>query len=211
MKKKLHSIAIYVLFLFAVYYIFGGPGFRSYRGPIYDKRVMDDFAKLGKNVAKEYQFRYLNQGFGDMISGDETDETTWGIAWTCDKAITLEEGRVLAAKVATTIFDAFQASKACQDYHKERLAELKSHENSGHTVHPSHIARHSVSLSVDDLSFKIAFWDENVQRRGAPYLSQIVCIHGIFYYQFADFETQKLRKPEFTEPFCYTWGNISPK
>ena len=45
------------------------------------------------------------------------------------------------------------------------------------------------------MGIKLSFWDKQMDRRGAPYVSLIKVMEGKFLYYYADSATQKLQEP----------------
>lgn len=50
-------------------------------------------------------------------------------------------------------------------------------------------------ISPNLIGFKIGYWDENVNRRGYPYISHVKYVDQTFYFYYADPKTQKLQEP----------------
>lgn len=55
--------------------------------------------------------------------------------------------------------------------------------------------RESAIVKNEMMSFRLAFWDENMERSFYPYLAQIQLVDHKLYYYYADPKTQALLDP----------------
>lgn len=126
--------------------------------------------ECGLKFAKEKKLTYL-------IGGDGEWEYALGFNLIGTQKVLLDEARVLASNEAKNIFSKFNKSKIIS-------ARLKEHNKV--------FEKYSKPLSMLHLlTFRIAFWDEDINRQEAPYIAEIRFVRGVFKYFTAD-EGQRL-------------------
>lgn len=191
--------------LIALFSTFSFFSFTAHAASTPEARADKDQIKAAKAIAKENKMTYLTKGLSNIISRDKQDYSTWGIVWTCKEKLELDDAKALAIKVATSILDAVQNSPACMSYHKEAYIWLKTKSDGRPPeLDPKKLEAAENRPTINDLSFRIAFWDENVERMLPPYIAEISFIEGKLYYHLANPTTLELEEP-IIEPFSYPW------
>lgn len=140
-------------------------------GPSVDRNTRNALDKFGEALAKPYQFKLLISGCGGIVG---STSGLWALHFTSQKKMTLDQARPLAVHMANELINFMFASPLFAEYMK---LDRKG------------------SLTLDCIGYKIAFWDENVDRPLRPYLAEIRLRDGELYYYYADPETQALQAP----------------
>lgn len=147
--------------------------------PLEQKAKMENKSiAVVKNFVKKYQngaFTYITDGH----FANTSTEDVFGIWVTSNRKVTLEIGKALAIDFLNAYFLELRTNQDVLSWYKE-LTEW----------HPK---RYNGNLGLKNIRIRIAFWDENVERPKAPYLSEIDFAYGKFHYYEADPETQALK------------------
>ena len=98
---------------------------------------------------------------------------------------TLPEGRILASSLAQDLWKKVTTSPEVQCYQDDNR---KFYANN-----PYYKNIFTEKANMNQVGFKIAYWDKNVERPQAPYLAEIRFIGGVLHYYEADPQTQALR------------------
>lgn len=148
----------------------------NHTGPKYDSEPRDALDILAISLAKKYQLNFLNSGTG-IIAG--YDEGLWALNYTSAKKMTIEEARPMVAEMAQAFL--------YKMYHDPLFAAY---------MEASKRYSRRTELANDLMGFKIAFWDENVDRPLNPYLAQIRFADNKIYFHYASPKDQSLLEPK---------------
>lgn len=131
-----------------------------------------------KDFIKTYQggkFTYIANGTFDKQPIPEI----FGVWITSQKQETLETGRAMAIEFIQAYLTEVQSNKDTLK-HFETRCKTQPHRFSG-------------KIGLNNIGLRIAFWDENVDRPKAPFLSEIDFSENTFRYYQADPATQALK------------------
>ncbi len=98
---------------------------------------------------------------------------------------TLPEGRILASSLAQDLWKMVSTSPEVQSYQDDKREFYANN--------PYQKKIFTEKVNMNQVGFKIAYWDKNVERPQAPYLAEIRFIGGVLHYYEADPKTQALR------------------
>lgn len=130
-------------------------------------KIMD---KLGEEIACEHQLKLLHVGLGEMADAKKAD---WGFHFVSNQKMTIEEVRPLLAAISCQLLNCIYTDSHFSSYYQIRHRELNE----------------------ELIAFRLAFWDEHVNRPLFPYLAQVRLADGNVYYHYADPKTQILQEP----------------
>jgi len=153
--------------------------------PTYSMKARASGGTFGRKMTKKYHLKLLGTGTGHII--DSSYKCDFAFNYMDNRKINLEEARVLAKSLAQEFSDLLFMDPVFATYREEVNREYP---------------RHARELAIDQIGFKISFWDENVDRPLHPYIAQIRFIEGDLCYYYAESNTQALGDP-ITEPFEY--------
>lgn len=145
---------------------------RKHVGPSYDSNPRNALDKFAETLTKPYQLKLLISGLGGIV---DSKTGLWALHFTSQQKMTLDQARPLAVHIASELINFM--------YTNPFFAEYMRQEGRGRV------------LSLEDMGYKIAFWDENVDRPLSPYLAEIRLRNGELYYYYADPQTQALQRP----------------
>ncbi len=134
--------------------------------------------KEGARIAKKYDLKVIGNGFADNIAGSK--DGTWALSFTSDQPLTLEEARPIVADISYKLFHSFYHDPVYVKYYscvQKNLSFLNK------------------TMNDDEIGFRLAFWDKDVNRPLYPYLAQVRLADSKIYYHYADPETQALQPP----------------
>jgi hypothetical protein len=163
------------------------PGFyehKKYSGPKTHKAMAWALDKFGCQVAKKYQLQFFR--IGDFT--DVRPYHYYSFSFTSDKKTILEEGRILGATLFEEIRNALYTTPEIDAYRHWYHEDF-------HKTTPF-----NPTPELEQMCFKVVFWDENVDRMMPPHLAQILQLDGVFSYYEADPKTQELHLV-FQEPY----------
>lgn len=153
-------------------------------GPLYDslpRGLLDCFAeKLGS----PYGLKVLLSGTGETIAKSK-HRGLWAIHFVSQQTLTIEEARPMATYMAEELINFIYTNPSFTDY----FAQLRYPPND------------KKKPALTDMGFRIAFWDENVNRPQRPYVAEIYLADGVLSYFYANPDTQALENPV-VEPFA---------
>lgn len=149
-------------------------------GPEFDKKLRRSLDKFGRSLASKKDLQFIMIG-ENSIEKNECEKISWSIHFVSDQKKTIRQMRPIVLEMV----DAFYAKINEDPLFKNYLVELEN----------SHVVKIDSKIELDNLGFKIAFWDENVERPKRPYLAQIRVANEQIYYYYADPETQALKDP----------------
>lgn len=148
----------------------------KYRGLPEDVALEWALDRFAESTAQKHGMKFL-------FVGDVANNVSayYSVAFSSPKQITLAEGETLARQVA-----------------QEWLNMLRHDENVRKHIEFLRARRVYFDPNKDKVemthsSFRIGFWDEDVNRPKPPFLAEILFNKNTFYYYEADPETQKLR------------------
>lgn len=150
----------------------------AYYGPPYEIKARKSLDKFGVELAKQQQICFLNSGSVEQLIGSKNCK--WGLSLMSRQKLTLEEARPLANSIANALL--------YQLHHNPVYATclIKSAGDN---------QRKSTELKDEYMGYRLAFWDENMDRPLRPYIAQIRLADEKLYYHYADPETQALQEP----------------
>lgn len=137
---------------------------------------------FGRQMAEEFGVHFLLSGSGSFIA---EEEIRWCLAFTSTRQLTLEEARPLAERMADRLWAFGMANPIFEQTVK--AAQFDDYESFGRSKRPSFNRR--------QFGFRLAFWDEEVNRPKVPYLAQINFAGDKLLYFYADSDTQALLPP----------------
>lgn len=142
----------------------------------------NNVAAFGKKVAKKNQMKFLNDGVGTIVSSSVAwdKKAAWDISIMADRAWTIDQARPVVVNIMQEFWDAVSQDPVVLKHMQE--------------VHGNHPGYDPV-LTPDRLGLKLAFWDKDVNRPRAPYISQIIVSDGFIKYYTADPKDQSLLPP----------------
>ncbi|NNM43197.1 MAG: hypothetical protein HKM07_02515, partial [Chlamydiae bacterium] len=144
----------------------------------YETNARKHFRKEGEKLAKKYDLKIIGNGLGQILV--DAKQGTWTLSFTSEKALTLEQVRPIVADISFTLLHALYHDPIYPEYYKRRREEGDPH------VPP---------LNDDEIGFKLAFWDKNVNRPLYPYLAQVRLADSNIYYYYANPKSQALESP----------------
>ncbi|GAB4188065.1 MAG: hypothetical protein Tsb0015_07580 [Simkaniaceae bacterium] len=130
-----------------------------------------EFSRIGKELGEKYEMNFLYSTLGGLVF---SKNCLWALSLTSDKKMTLEEGEKLAAQLIKDLLEESKKTGVFKEYAQQS-------------------ERHHFSSNL--FGFRLAFWDENVDRPDAPYLSQIRFADDHVYFYYADPKTKALTEP----------------
>jgi hypothetical protein len=196
MKNKI------VVTLLSLFSFFSG---KAHAGPAFEEKTHKALIQSAKQIGKAHQLSYLTIGLGDIISRNGIDTTPWGLVWTCQRKLSLEEAKEMARQIAMQMLDNVQKSSICMNFRQNRYAYRQ--ETMNKTVDSKRLQEEANKTGPNDLSFRISFWDENMDRLMPPYIAEVDFIGGELFYYVADPVTLALQE-EARETLSYTWGLV---
>lgn len=151
----------------------------SYVAPevLEDRKARKHLDEFGEAWAKQHQMYYLGNCTGGLV--DSTD-CGWSVNFIDNHNTNLADAKVKAKALAEILWKRVASDPSFITVQK---------------MHASHYSWASPNLSIERIGFKIAFWDENVERPLPPYIAQIQFRHGKLLYFYADPATQALKEP----------------
>ncbi|MGZ6298451.1 MAG: hypothetical protein ACXWM2_03555 [Parachlamydiaceae bacterium] len=161
----------WIAYLIAAFFPTMTTGF-EYTGPAHMVQANQSLEALSQQLAVEHKLYLLNLSFGDIA---DALCAPWGLSYTSNEQYTIEQIRPTVKTLVQTFLRKIHYDPLFLNYY------LKS------------TYRHP--FGVDSIAFKIAFWNEDVDRPLSPYLAQVRYANGNIYYYYADPETQALTEP----------------
>lgn len=137
----------------------------------YDHLAREHLEVFGDKLAKEFGLCHILSGGGPLI---DSRCVTWSLAFTSNKALTIEEARPLVQGLANSMWRLVQQDPAFGQYLE---------------------ADRGKPLERTYLGYKLAFWDADVNRPLSPYLAQVTLSGNEVLYFYADPKTQALLPP----------------
>ena len=150
---------------------------KEWKGPPAEVKMKIEFDKFADKLGKDNHLVNIKIGHGGLVDGKKSE---WTVHWVSDKKMNLEQAKQLASTIYKSMWKEINDNPVF-------LAHLKEQEERHHSI--------ETKIKPESVGFKINFWDEDVNRPKCPYISQIRLADGVFYYYFADPETQALTKP----------------
>lgn len=138
--------------------------------PLYQS--IDQFAK---KWAKQHQMQFLNSSCGILSNGQNV---LWDISLVSRQQLTLEEAREVAKDLTHSFL--------CKVYHDPLFAQ---------DCQESFRAKGDKELREEYVGFRLAFWDQNMDRPLFPYVAQVRLADGCLFIHYADPQTQALQDP----------------
>lgn len=175
-------IPIFFIFLFVIAYLYFADT-NEYIGPRYDVKPRKALDELGKKIAKQNGMTLLRRAaYG---GGSRTVKAMWVLHFTSNKNMTIGEAKPLAIDIARQMLDKMYGDPLFKEYVRIE-----------HEEYP----KTSSELSDDMVGFKIAYWDDNMDRPLYPYLAEVRFTEGQLKFFYANKNTQALEQP-IVEPF----------
>lgn len=142
-------------------------------GPPYDTQPRNALDIYGEALAKQYQLKLLLSGTGSIVKS----KGTWALHFTSSQKMTLEQGRPFAEEIAKRLIGFMSSNPLFTEFFKKAENYKRS------------------TPSINDMGYKVAFWDEKINRPLPPYLAEIRLCDGKLYYYYANQKTQALEEP----------------
>lgn len=143
-----------------------------YTGLSYEVKPKKTLEVVGRQLGELQDLCLLNLSYGQLANAKQAQ---WALSYTSKARMTIDEVRPrIAIMIRTFLCKIYQDPIFSEYYQKTRLQ--------------GELGNYSVA-------FKIAFWDENVDRPLAPYLAQVRFADGVIYYHYANPSTQALQEP----------------
>lgn len=140
-----------------------------------DKQLKKDALKL----CKKYKLDFLSISDSRILESKD-EHADYTINMMSHREMTKEEVRELTKSF---LQDLWRDLKASPIYVECAIESWKFKKIKEKPLHPL------------VMGIKLSFWDEQMDRRGAPYISLIKVMEGKFFYYYADPATQKLQEP----------------
>ena len=150
---------------------------KEWKGPPAEVKMKIEFDKFADKVASDNHMVKLKIGHGGLVDGKKS---RWTVHWVSDEKMNLDQAKILASSIYKTMWKEIYDNAVFLSHLKERAIDDSSIK---------------IKIEPQMVGFKINFWDEDVNRPICPYISQIRLADGLFYYYFADPETQALTQP----------------
>lgn len=166
---------------------------REFIGPAYSvkvERMIDDF---GKKLAQKNEMKFLRSGVGAIVN---SNLTAWDLSLTSNKNWTIEQARPIIVSMIKEFLNLVLDNPDIENYIKKISSNRPSFNS---------------ELSPRRIGFKLAFWDENVDRPLPPYLAQIKVMEGKIFYFYANPKDQSLQQPPVVETFEEAFALIEKK
>jgi hypothetical protein len=144
-------------------------------GPAYDTRPRNHLDAFSKKLAKQLQLKLLYSGTRSLV---DAEQAIWTLSLTSSQKFTLEQARKLAADLTYRLLCKIYEDPSFANYCKISATKWRSEE-----------------LKEEYVGFRLAFWDENVDRPLYPYVAQVRLADGNLYFYYADPQTQALQEP----------------
>lgn len=143
-----------------------------YSGRPFEVKPNQALEVVGRQVAAMYDLCLLNISFGELA---DAKQAKWALSFTSRAKMTIPDVRpMVATMIRTFLFKIYQDPVFLEYYQKSTTSK---------------------QLGNDSVAFKLAFWDENVDRPLAPFLAQVRYADGVVYYHYANPSTQALQEP----------------
>lgn len=136
-----------------------------------------ELAVFAKSLTSKYGFKYLNSGIGTVV--DNLD-VSFAIGMMGRQQMTMDQARPIVLNMIKEFFQKVSTTPVFDEYGKRVKKNLYYYDD---------------RMIPEKLGFKIAFWDENVNRYPQPYLSQIKVMEGVIYYYYVNPKDQSLGEP----------------
>lgn len=147
---------------------------------IESKRMYRTVRELGEKEAAALRLELLGVGSSLHVDGEDT---RWSLSFVDRRAKKLDEGR----KDIIHIIDAYLKDFRENSEYERHMEWYK--ENS-----PDTYERYGI-VTQDSMGVRLAYWDEETERRSYPYLAQIRVADSEIFYYYADPKTQELTEP----------------
>src|ERR1700722_2079319 len=142
----------------------------KHTGPRHEVNTRKALDKIGLELASKNNLNLLNTGLGSLA---DAKNGVWALNLTSNHSLTIEQARPLVTDITTKLLFMM--------YHNPKFAKYAKMTKS--------------ELTNEKMAFRLAFWDQNVNRPLYPYLAQIRLADGNIYYHYADPMTQALQEP----------------
>ena len=135
---------------------------------------------LGRRVAEDLGMELLGVGSSLHVDGRYS---TWSLSFVDRRARKISEGR----KDIVHVIDAYWKNM-------QENPEYKRHDEWYQKNLPETYERYG-KMNIDWIGARLAYWDEETNRRAYPYLAQIRVADSEIFYYYADPKTQELTEP----------------
>ncbi len=157
---------------------------KSQSGPEWEYKPRNALVDKATLAGKPLDITVISQGLG-MIADCEAN---WGLLLNSPKKVTIEDVKPFIKQFVTELLDYMYENPLFANRYKE-FFKLAKYEKS--------------QLGLNDLAFRLDFWDENVERQLRPYLAEVRLADSTVYYYYTNETTSGLEKV-LEEPFFYT-------
>ena len=164
---------------------------KEFKGPAYVNKMRQNFEEFAEHTSEKYDVEWFRTGLGFAAGVGRLIDSYrchYAFNFVSSKLLDQDEARKLATSMAHDLIESM--------YHNEAYAEwlVDSHE-----LMPKSYP--STELEVENMGFKLTFWDENTDRPLAPCVAQVRFVEGELRYYYADPETQALQEPPVVEKY----------
>jgi|GEM_PF-2085473 len=161
------------------------------KGPAYVGEMRKTFEEFAEQTSEKYELEWFRMGIGFAAGVGRLIDSYrchYAFNFISSKSLDHDEVQVLATNIAHDLVEWMFNNKA----YAEWLVE-------SHKIMPKSYP--STEPEVENVGFKLTFWDENVDRPLAPYIAQVRFVEGELRYYYADPETQALKEPPLVEKY----------
>lgn len=141
-------------------------------GPSYSVKPYVSIEETAREIAAAHRLCLLNVTFGDIA---DSKKSPWGLSFTSQDSLTIDQARPMVASMLQALLYRLHHDPVFQEYCEQSFNK---------PTFGNHL-----------IAFRLAFWDENVDRPLFPYLAQIRFADGQIYYHYANPKNQALQEP----------------
>ena len=156
------------------------------------KSLYKSFVTFADQTANKYDMQWLPMGdesaAGTGYFVDSSTSCHWAFSFISAKKLTLDETRSLAQAIAYDLAEWLFTNEAYVKWLEKRHRVMEN-------IYPD------TTPKVENVGFKLSFWDENVERPFWPYIAQVRFVGGELKSYYADPETQALQDPPVVEKY----------
>jgi len=132
---------------------------------------------FGQQLGDKYKLKYLNNGVGTVV---DSKNVAYDLSFMCNHCVTIDQSRKLAKNIMN---DFWRFASTDKEIYKDMQVYCKILKN------------YDPILTPNRLGMKLSFWDKNMNRLPAPYISQVIVSDGFIYFYTADPKDQSLQNP----------------
>jgi hypothetical protein len=153
-----------------------GSSRKEYFGPEVDVKCQKALDDLGEEVSDRFKMQFLVSGYNDLLNNGKI---CFALSLASPEKLNIDETRKLSLNLFNYLFERYKSDPAFYNYYREDALSYKM----------------STEVAPNVVSFKIAFWDYDVNRYYFPNIAQVTLLNQKLYYYYADPKTQILQEP----------------